>query len=109
MRGHAHGRIRHTRGIITNSRSRSSPPPLSSLQIGERNQRQRAEAFVEQFRRRATAYRSSHLLVPHGDDFKFQGNGADTQFRNLDILINLIKIRMDAYNLMQKVKEGEIS
>lgn len=32
-----------------------------------------------------TAYRSPHLLVPFGDDFKFRN--ANLQFRNMDQLI----------------------
>ena len=40
--------------------------------VSEGNVRSRAEALAEELRRRAAAYRSSHLLVPFGDDFKFQ-------------------------------------
>ena len=60
------------------------------VHISDWNLKQRAEVFVAEFRRRAAAYRSSHLLVPHGDDFKFQGGGAESQFRNLDTLLRYI-------------------
>ena len=37
---------------------------------------------------RAAAYRSNHLLVPFGDDFKFKYAG--TQFSNMDQLVTHI-------------------
>ena len=58
--------------------------------MNDNNLQSRAELFVSEFRRRSGAYRSSHLLVPHGDDFKFQGGGAQAQFSNLDRLIKFI-------------------
>ena len=60
------------------------------VHIDTYNLASRAELFVREFRRRSGAYRSSHLLVPHGDDFKFQGPGANAQFSNLDKLIAYI-------------------
>lgn len=63
------------------------------VHVGDYNVKQRAETFVAEFRRRSAAYRSSHLLVPHGDDFKFQGGGAGAQFSNLDKLLGYINER----------------
>ena len=53
--------------------------------ISEGNVAARASYLVTELRSRSKAYRTSHLLVPFGDDFKFQDAGR--QFRNMDQLV----------------------
>jgi hypothetical protein len=48
----------------------------------------RAREFVDQMNERAKAYKTSHLLVPFGDDFKFQD--AEKQFSNMGNLIGIL-------------------
>ena len=48
----------------------------------------RAQGLVHEIRNRARAYRTSHILVPFGDDFKFQN--AARQFENMDALVKHI-------------------
>lgn len=48
----------------------------------------RAASLVAEIRARARAYRTPHILVPFGDDFKFQFAGR--QFENMDKLIAAI-------------------
>ena len=43
---------------------------------------------LQMLKGRAAAYRSNHLLVPFGDDFKFKYAG--TQFSNMDQLVTHI-------------------
>jgi hypothetical protein len=45
----------------------------------------RAREFVNIMLERAKAYKTTHLLVPFGDDFKFQN--AEKQFTNMEMLI----------------------
>ncbi len=58
------------------------------VRISSDNVRYQAEALVSMLEGRAAAYRTRHLLVPFGDDFKFKF--ASTQFSNMDQLINYI-------------------
>ena len=58
--------------------------------VSDGNVKARAEALVYELRRRSEAYRTSHLLVVHGDDFKFRGAGARAQFDGLDRLFDYI-------------------
>lgn len=55
--------------------------------IDETNKQMRADLFVENIRKRANAYRTSFIMVPFGDDFKFQQAGH--QFSNMDRLISI--------------------
>lgn len=48
-------------------------------------------------RQRASAYRTPHLLVPFGDDFKFKA--ADRQFGNMDRLMEHINANSDSLNM----------
>jgi len=56
--------------------------------VAEYNVKQRVAELVRICQDRAHAYRTSELLVPWGDDFKFQN--ADYQFRNMDMLIKYL-------------------
>jgi hypothetical protein len=59
--------------------------------ISDGNVHDRARIFASEMRQRARAYRTTHLLVPFGDDFKFQDAG--NQFRNMDALIRHFKAK----------------
>jgi hypothetical protein len=50
----------------------------------------RAAGLVAEIRGRARAYRTEHILVPFGDDFKFQF--APRQFENMDKLVAAINV-----------------
>lgn len=56
--------------------------------ISEWNLASRAQAFASDMRNRAKAYRTPNLLIPFGDDFKFQD--ANRQFSNMDQIIKYI-------------------
>jgi len=67
-------------------------PTISSSNVGSR-----ADALVNMLKGRAAHYRSSHLLVPFGDDFKFKN--AQRQFSNMDQLINYINQNRGRYGV----------
>ena len=67
----------------------------SSPQINPQNAQQRAQQYVHEMQRRATAYRTDQLMVVHGDDFKFVR--ADVQFKNIDALIQYITEHKDQF------------
>jgi hypothetical protein len=48
----------------------------------------RAASLVSKLKRRASAYKTRHLLVTFGDDFKFKN--AALQFQNMDLIIKNI-------------------
>lgn len=48
----------------------------------------RANDLISKLRGRTGAYHTPYLMVPFGDDFKFQA--AATQFNNMDQLISYI-------------------
>lgn len=56
--------------------------------INEWNLEARASELVKMLRSRSSAYRTEHLLVPFGDDFKFRD--AELQFSNMDQLVHYI-------------------
>ena len=58
-------------------------PRVSSWNAGSR-----AASLVSKLKRRATAYKTKHLLVTFGDDFKFKN--AALQFQNMDLIIKNI-------------------
>jgi hypothetical protein len=49
-----------------------------------------ANHFVNMMNERAKAYKTNQILVPWGDDFKFQR--AQWQFQNMDVLISMLSI-----------------
>lgn len=61
--------------------------------VADHNVRRRSDELVSELRSRSQAYRSRHLLVPFGDDFKFQA--AHNQFSNMDKLVNFINANYD--------------
>ena len=52
---------------------------------------QRASKLLDQFKKKATLYRTNALLVPHGDDFRF-GDAREVhyQFDNLRRLFDYV-------------------
>ena len=58
-----------------------------AVPVSEGNVASRARDLASEIRSRSRAYRTSHVLVPWGDDFKFQGYGAQRQFANMDLLV----------------------
>jgi hypothetical protein len=54
--------------------------------IEDFNVAERARTYVDQIKQRATSYKSNYVMVPFGDDFKFQQ--ASHQFSNMDRLIS---------------------
>lgn len=55
------------------------------IPVNDGNVAHRAQHYCQVVKERAHAYRTSHLLVPFGDDFKFKNAGL--QFRNMDQLV----------------------
>mmetsp|Transcript_3054 Transcript_3054/g.4548 ORF Transcript_3054/g.4548 Transcript_3054/m.4548 type:complete len:1202 (+) Transcript_3054:113-3718(+) len=66
-------------------------------QVNGRNVEARAQVLVGQLKQRANAYRSPHLLVPFGDDFKFKN--AANQFQNMDALIKHINANENRFKV----------
>lgn len=70
----------------------SAPPGFDweegAIGIDPNNVASRAQELANIMHNRAAAYRTPHLLVPFGDDFKFKS--ADRQFQNMDRLIDHI-------------------
>jgi hypothetical protein len=62
-----------------------------AIPVSQSNAAERARALIAECTQRAQAYRSSHLLVPWGDDFKFQGEGARRQWANMDHVVRAIQ------------------
>jgi hypothetical protein len=58
-------------------------PRVSTWNAGSR-----AASLVSKLKRRASAYKTKHLLVTFGDDFKFKN--AALQFQNMDLIIKNI-------------------
>lgn len=73
--------------------------------IDSNNVGNRAREFANIMRGRAMAYRTQHLLVPFGDDFKFKS--ADRQFGNMDRLIDHINANPQTYGM--KVQYSTLS
>jgi hypothetical protein len=69
-----------------------------AVTVSSSNAAERARALVSECASRARAYRSSHLLVPWGDDFKFQGTGAQRQFVNMDLVVKAIQANPGAFD-----------
>ena len=65
--------------------------------ITDANIATRAANLVSILMQRSTWYRSSHLLVPAGDDFRFQN--AKVQFDNWDKLIDYVNARNESYGI----------
>lgn len=72
--------------------------------ISANNLHSRAEILVQSLRQRAESYRSNQLLVPWGDDFKFQN--AEIQFSNMDKLIEYIN---SSPNFNMQIKYSTLS
>lgn len=69
----------------------------SDAPITDSNIASRASSLVSQLLTRSNWFRSSHLLVPGGDDFRWQN--AKVQYDNWDKLIDYINARSETYGL----------
>lgn len=59
--------------------------------ITVKNVRERAELLLDQYRRKAALYRSNAVLVPLGDDFRYQSSKeAELQYKNYQIIFDYI-------------------
>jgi hypothetical protein len=67
-------------------------PPITDVNIATR-----AQTLVNELVRRSAWYRSSKLLVPGGDDFRWQN--AEVQYTNWDKLIDYINARPQQYGV----------
>lgn len=68
-----------------------------SIGIDTGSQNSRAQDLSNILRGRAAAYRTRHLLVPFGDDFKFKN--AERQFSNMDRLMDVINSNPAQYGM----------
>eukprot|EP00474_Spongospora_subterranea_P010186 CRZ10644.1 hypothetical protein [Spongospora subterranea] len=68
-----------------------------SEEVNDNNIERLAKDLVEEMARRLTAYRTKHLLVPFGDDFKFKN--ARRQFENMDKLIEYINRNVQQFKM----------
>ena len=75
--------------------------------ITESNVRVRAEMLLEQYKKKASLYRSNNLLIPLGDDFRWDtSKESDAQFNNYATLFNYINSRAD---LNTQIRFGTLS
>jgi len=56
--------------------------------VNQQNVDSRSLSLLRELRSRSRAYRTKHVLVPFGDDFKFQD--AEKQFSNMDQIISYV-------------------
>jgi hypothetical protein len=75
-----------------------------AVPVSTNNMLERARALIAECTSRARAYRSSHLLVPWGDDFKFQGAGAQRQFSSMDLVVQAIQKNSNDFGRCVKKK-----
>ncbi|KAN0006982.1 hypothetical protein ACTFIU_005175 [Dictyostelium citrinum] len=62
--------------------------PIQNPPINQSNIYERAQIFVEIMQQRSQLYRHNNLLIPFGNDFRFQN--ASIEFENMDKLIEYI-------------------
>ena len=67
-------------------------PPITEANIASK-----AQSLVTELLKRSAWYRTPHLLVPGGDDFRWQN--AEIQFTNWDKLIDYINERAEQYGV----------
>ena len=60
-----------------------------SPKLTAKNVVQRAAVYIKEIEKRSLDYKTEHILVPFGDDFKFQN--AQLQFEQMDYLIEIIR------------------
>eukprot|EP00013_Stygamoeba_regulata_P028852 CAMPEP_0177647608 /NCGR_PEP_ID=MMETSP0447-20121125/10390_1 /TAXON_ID=0 /ORGANISM="Stygamoeba regulata, Strain BSH-02190019" /LENGTH=1335 /DNA_ID=CAMNT_0019150203 /DNA_START=738 /DNA_END=4746 /DNA_ORIENTATION=+ len=65
--------------------------------VTDENVELRSEIFIQKCFERATAYRHNLLMVPFGDDFKFQK--ARLQFSQMDMIKKFVNERTDDYRI----------
>lgn len=56
-----------------------------------------AKVFVQQMKLRASYFKTPNVLVPFGDDFKFQN--PEVQFQNMDLLMEYINANTDKFGI----------
>jgi hypothetical protein len=87
----------------------SAPPGFDweegALGVDPSTVQNRARDLSNILRQRMSSYKSGHLLVPFGDDFKFKA--ADRQFANMDRLIEHINQNTDQYRM--KIRYSTLS
>ena len=75
----------------TGIKSRTCPWKKPPQVITDENIEERAKLLLDQYRKKASLYRSRAVLVPLGDDFRFQGQKeAEDQFTNYQRLFDYI-------------------
>ena len=65
------------------------------IPISDQNVEERARTFCDEIKLRANTYRTRHVLLPFGDDFKFKN--ANIQFENMDRIFRHVNDHQDKY------------
>lgn len=72
-----------------------SPTPIT-----EYNVEQQAEKLLDQYRKKSLLFRSRNVLIPVGDDFRYQSEAETTlMFTNYQTLFDFINARADKYHM----------
>ena len=65
------------------------------IPVTRENVRERSDTFMKLVSQRAAYYRTSHVMVPMGGDFRFQN--ASLQFRNMERITNYVQSHPELY------------
>eukprot|EP00939_MAST-03C_sp_MAST-3C-sp1_P002969 g2969.t1 len=80
---------------------KSCPWKKSPIRITRANVKDRAELLLDQWRKKASLYQSSHVLVPLGDDFRYTTEKeCNDQFTNFEEIFDFLARERSTYNVV---------
>eukprot|EP00940_MAST-03C_sp_MAST-3C-sp2_P001290 g1290.t1 len=80
---------------------RQCPWKKSPVPITPSNVRSRAELLLDQWRKKASLYKTAHVLVPLGDDFRYTTEKeCNAQFENFERIFDFFARERSTYNVV---------